>query len=241
VVTPLDVPVATTLANAARAFKMSAPGATNGLQFERTLYEATLNAHEWRYATPPDQYDLGLPICTRTGTRYEHDGMFVDKDALYVIEAKWLRGPITREIVGIFVQKLLDTLLGSYAEIGHFALKPLIVSGNADVDASAWRYAAAFGILLIVPHEVIGILQREHARTAVAQRLADECAVLAAHLWRPFNTILHGPDHKSETFPLAADQIYDANRTTQLLAQWDECIQTVADLRLLSTTRSLRP
>jgi hypothetical protein len=239
VVAPIDVLIATTLANAVRAFKVTAPGVANGLQFERTLYEAVLNAHEWRYATPPDQYDLGLPICTRTGTRYEHDGMFADEDALYIVEAKWLRGPVTREIVGIFVQKLLDTLLGSYAEIGHFALKPLIVSGNAAVDTAAWRYAAAFGILLIVPdrptpHEVVGILQREHAHTATAQRLADESAVLATHLWRPFNNILHGPDHKSETFPLAADQIYDANRTTQLLAQWDECTQMAADLQLVA-------
>jgi hypothetical protein len=237
-VASLDVVVATTLADTVGRFKVITSGAANGLKFEQTLFQAVLNAHHWRYATPPDQYDLGLPIRTRTGTSYEHDGMFADDDTLYVIEAKWLRSPITRQTVGIFVQKLLDTLLGSYADIGHFALKPVIVSGNTVVDRAAWRHAAAFGILLITPdlltpHELVGILQREQAPTPAVRRLTEESNLLADRLWRKFNSILLAPSSNTQTFPLAADQIYDANLTAQLLAQWSECARLAADLRLV--------
>ncbi|HEV2458439.1 MAG TPA: hypothetical protein VGS80_08735 [Ktedonobacterales bacterium] len=242
---PLDVLVATTLADAARTFLARDSGAGNGVEFERALYDALLNAHEWRYATPPDQYDLGLPISTRTGTRYEHDGMVAGDDTLYIIEAKYLRSPVTREIVGIFVQKLLDTLLGSYEDIGHFAVKPVIVSGNSSADSAAWRHAAAFGILLIVPdrptpHEVVGILQGANEQTVSARRLADETAVLATRLWRPFSNILRAPRDTSLTFALEADQIFNADLTAQLLGQWDECIQMATDLRLVALARTLR-
>lgn len=235
--------VATTLTNTARSLKAPAPGVSSGLVFERALYETLLTAHEWRYATPPDQYNLGLPIRTRTGTPYEHDGMLADDTSLYIIEAKYLSSPITREIVGIFVQKLLDTLLGSYEDIGHFACKPVIVSGNSSVHAAAWRHAAAFGILLIVPdrptpHEIVGVLQRKDTHPASVRRFVDECAALASRLWRPFNSILQVPHHNSLTYTLAAEQIFDIDRTTQLLAQWDECIQTAVDLHLFAPTRA---
>jgi hypothetical protein len=57
-VASLDVVVATTLADTVRRFKVITSGAANGLEFEQTLFQAVLNAHHWRYATPPDKYDF---------------------------------------------------------------------------------------------------------------------------------------------------------------------------------------
>ncbi len=234
---PLDVLIATTLARATRTFRTSAHGAAAGLEFERALYDSVLRAHDWRYATPPDQFDLGLQIATRTGIRYEHDGMVATGETLYTLEAKWLAGPVTREIVGIVVMKLLDTLIGSYADMGHFAIKPVIIAGNGGADAAAFQYAAAFGILLITPErptpfEMLHIIQSQQPSTPVARRFQHECEALADELWRPFGDILPSRQH-ALSLTLAAERIYDANRTAQLLEHWDECRQTARDLRLL--------
>src|SRR5690348_2000459 len=234
---PLDMLAATTLARTARTFHTSARGAAAGLEFERVLYDSVLRAHDWRYATPPDQFDLGLQITTRTGIRYEHDGMVATGDTLYTLEAKWLAGPVTREIVGIVVMKLLDTLIGSYADIGRFAIKPVIIAGNGGADAAAFQYAAAFGVLLITPQrptpfEMLHIIQSQQPNTPVAQRFQQECEALADELWRPFHDILPSRQH-ALSLTLATERIYDVSRTTHLLEHWDECRQTARDLRLL--------
>jgi hypothetical protein len=82
--------VATSLARTTRAFQPPLKGTTAGYVFEQALYQDLLNVEHWHYATPPDQFDLGLPISTKTGVRYEHDGMVANKDSLYIIEAKYL-------------------------------------------------------------------------------------------------------------------------------------------------------
>lgn len=236
-VSPLDVLVATTLARATRTFHTSVHGAAAGLEFERTLYDSALRAHDWHYATPPDQFDLGLQIATRTGIRYEHDGMVATGDTLYTLEAKWLAGPVTREIVGIVVMKLIDTLIGSYADIGYLAIKPVIIAGNGGADAAAFQYATAFGVLLITPErptpfEMLDVIRAQGLTTPVAQRFQQECEALADELWRPFGDILPSRQH-ALSLTLAAERIYDANQTAHLLEHWDECRQTAHDLRLL--------
>jgi hypothetical protein len=235
--TMLDIRVVAALARTMESFETTLRGSAAGTGFEQALYRALLDAHHWHYAAPPDQFDLGLQIRTRTGVRYEHDGMVADDESLYVLEAKWLSTPVTRQIVGIFVQKLMDTVLGSYAEIGHFALKPAIVAGNAGADGAAFQYAVAFGILLITPgrptpYALLHRLDRERVLTPAMQDLKRDCQTLATHLWRPLSSLLMLTPNAS-AFTLAVEHIFDAHRTAQVIAGWDECLRTAEALRLL--------
>jgi hypothetical protein len=237
-VAPSDILVASTLARTTRAFQPPLKGTTAGYAFEQALYQDLLNVEHWHYATPPDQFDMGLPITTKTGVRYEHDGMVANSDSLYVIEAKYYDRALTREVVGIFVQKLLDTLLGSYDEIGQFAIKPVLVSGHGTIDLAAWYHAIAWGILLIspdrpTPFDLLSAIQHTNSATPAAQRLAADCENLASQLWRPFNRIVSRPSSDSWSFSLDARRIYGAEKTHQLLDQWSECVADAARMKVL--------
>lgn len=234
----LDVLVASTLARSARAFHSNARGAAAGVEFEQAMYQSLSTTYSWRYATPPDQFNLGLQLATRTGTQYEHDGMVASDETLYTLEAKWYTSPITRQIVGIVVQKLFDTLLGSQVEIGHFRMKSLILAGHSGADAAAFRYAASFGILLITPerptpHEILDLLRNDTCPgTNARQQLERDCELLAPMLWRPFDQLLRpGPDASTRT--LVADSIFTANQTAQIAELWDECLASAASLDVL--------
>lgn len=232
--------VANTLADTVQAFQPSLlKGAAAGYAFEQALYHAILDAQSWRYATPPDQYDLGLPIHTKTGIRYEHDGMFADNTTLYIVEAKYReRGP-TRETVGIFVQKLLDTFLGSYDDIGHLLIKPVLVSGLHSIDAAAWRHAVAWGILLISPDRptplaILRATEQSSVITPAHEQLTSDCRDLTTRLWRPFNTIVSRRDDSTMDFSLNASNIYGSDKTERILEQWSECLDDAKRLKILA-------
>jgi hypothetical protein len=244
----LDISVATTLAKTTRDFQTNRQGPASGHEFEWSLYNAMLDIHSWRHASGPDQFDMGLPISSRTGIRYEFDAVFASTDTLYVIEAKRLSGGgLTREHVGVFVQKLLDTLLGSYEEIGHLAVKPVIVSALSNVDDAARCYALAWGILIIAPtdatlFEMLHAIQSQHLTSTAAQDLAHECGLLASRLWRPFNSIFHPAQQSHSTFSVECGDVYDANHVRQLLVQVRECAEAACSLGLeMTATSPTRP
>src|SRR5258707_1221551 len=92
----LDRRVATTVAASIRKFRARGIGWKVGQDFEQLVFRALLDAHDWRYATGPDQFGMGLQLTSRTGTAYEFDGVFGTDTTLYVVEAKHLaRGSLT--------------------------------------------------------------------------------------------------------------------------------------------------
>jgi hypothetical protein len=238
--THLDIAVASTLARSVRDFKASKDRSASGVEFERAIYDAVFKLHRWRHAASPDQFNMNLSITSRTGVPYEFDGVFATSETLYVIEAKHLAGQqLTREHVGIFVQKLLDTLLGSQDEIGHLVIKPIIVSALPKVDVAARRHAMAWGILLLTPIdstplEILGALSDRRGFDAALDFLASECAELAVRTWRPFNDILCPPTDHTHIFALHADRIRDANQVSQLLEQCNECWTSAESLGVMT-------
>lgn len=237
---PLDMLVATTLADALRQY---APVHGSGAIFEKHIYQAVLNAYPWHFAMGPDQVNMGLPISSRTGTQYEFDGIFEADGSLYLIEAKqFTRSGVKRQHVGIFIQKILDILLGSYDDIGHLTIKPILASAAARVDRSAWRHAVAWGVLLLTPDRVTPFaityaLQKQAANHSNHRALQQECEALARDLWRPFTKILSAPSSSSLDFRLNAAQVFDAQRITQVLDHWADC-EMMAASQLGSTYNS---
>jgi hypothetical protein len=136
---------------------------------------------------------------------------------------------LTREHVGIFVQKLLDTVLGSYHDLARFAIKPIVVSAQPAVDAAAYRHAIAWGVLLVspghpTPYELLADVENQQLPERVAERILRDCPTLAARLWRPFNRILVVAEDKQHMhFTLQADQIYGADQTGSILDFWSQC------------------
>ena len=60
-----------------------------------------------------------------------------------------MRSGVKRQHIGVFVQKIIDILLGFYDDIGHLRIKPILVSASSRVDLAAWRHAVAWGVLLL--------------------------------------------------------------------------------------------
>jgi len=227
---PIDTRVAITLAASVRNFRARGGSSQAGQDFEQLIYDDLLAAHSWRYATGPDQFGMGLQLASRTGAEYEFDGVFGTDTTLYVVEAKHLaRGSLTREHVGIFVQKLLDTVLGADQDIARFTLKPVLVSGQPAVDIAAYRYAIAWGILLVgpgrlTPFELGQDLRLQQRNTQKAQHVAQDWLLLATHLWRPFNQMLSRTEPMpSLRFSLNAEYIYGAAQITRVMEIWDAC------------------
>lgn len=234
--TPLDDRVATILAQTAQQFRPALHGRLHGLAFEQRLFAALEAIHPWRHAAGPDQFNLGLALRSRTGTRYEFDGVFDDGATLYVVEAKI--PVVTRELVGIFAVKLLDLWLGSQDEIGDRRLMPVLV-GAATAEAAARLYAAAWGIMLITPDRPTPqaiAAACDHARTARhATELQRHSRALAAELWRPFNAIVS--PRTATLFNLDTTNLYDEQQTMLLLEQWDELVLEAHDAGLFAGDR----
>ena len=168
--------------------------------------------------------------------------MFATDTNIYIIEAKHYRsGTITREILGIYVQKLLDIILGSYDDIGHMSIKPVLVSGQNGIDTAASQHAVAWGILLIAPgrptpFDILYAIQHTQLATPRLQQLAADCERVALHLWRPLNNIIYRErrsNHPNPIFLIDSSQIYDAQQTTLILEEWNECLESAEHLHVL--------
>jgi hypothetical protein len=202
----------------------------SGRAFEQALYKDLLYApaHRWQHASGPGQLDMGLLSTSRTGLRYEFDGVFGADDTLYIVEAKRLRGRLTRELIGIFVQKLLDSVLGSDEAIGHLRIQPVVVSRFPHVDDAAYRLAVAWGILLIspdrpTPFEIIHHIQTHQVSGTAASRLMHDCEILGPDLWRSFNRFVATSGNILRMYSLDPTSIHDAQHTAELIEQWTEC------------------
>ncbi len=241
-ISPLDTRVAMALTRAAQGIGTGQDGSTSGYEFEQVLFEVVQDVNAWHHISGPDQFNMSLPIFSKTGVRYEFDGVFGSAEMLYVIEAKRLRsGPLSRELVGIFIQKLIDTLIGSYDELGHFAIKAAIVSALPHIDDAARHYAAAWGVLLVGPEdaspfEILEAIQKSSKTSPATEHLERECEALASHLWRPFNKILYPAQQGRDIFCLDANRIYDASRVQQLVVQCSECLESARSLGLVPQT-----
>jgi hypothetical protein len=240
---PLDAQVATSLARAARDFRSGDTGARAGIGFEAHLFQALLDLHSWRHAAGPDQFDIVSRVRSRTGTRYEYDGAFENDDTLYIVEAKHL-GKITREHISVFVMKLIDMLLGSADELGRLDVKPVFVSALPQIDAAAWAFAVAWGVLLIsptrlTPFELVAALQGLDASARSAVRLQAECEALVPLLWRPLNRIIVSTGSLRHIVESAA--IFEAGRTSQVLDAWRECCDGAAHLGVTTVASTPKP
>jgi len=240
---PLDALVATALARATRDFRSGDTGARAGAGFEHHLFQTLLDLHAWRHAAGPDQFDMVSRVRSRTGARYEYDGAFETNDTLYVVEAKRL-GNVTREHISIFVMKLIDMLLGSAEELGRLDVKPVFVSALPQIDAAAWTFAVAWGVLLIsptrpTPFELIAELQGRASSATSLIRLQTECEALAPLLWRPLNRILVSDG--SLRFTMDGAGVLEAGRTGQILDAWRECGEGAARLGLGVRMATARP
>jgi hypothetical protein len=228
----LDRRVATTVAASIRKFRTRGTGSQVGQDFEQLVFRDLLDAHDWRYATGPDQFSMGLQLASRTGTAYEFDGVFGTDTTLYVIEAKHLaRGSLTREHIGIFLQKLLDTLLGSYYDLTRFAIKPVVVSAQPAIDGAAYRCAIAWGILLVgperpTPYELLDVAENGHLPNRAAQRLMRDCPPLATRLWRAF--LPRADDGGQVRLVVDAQYVYGADQVAGILDFWGECEQVAS-------------
>jgi hypothetical protein len=109
-VTSLDVCVTAALAVAAKSSSTHNSGTQGGYAFEQEAYRVLESAHTWDHCAGPDHFDMALDLVGKSGTRYEFDGAFLSGNTLYVVEAKKV-GVLSRQHIGIFVQKLLDTVL----------------------------------------------------------------------------------------------------------------------------------
>jgi len=233
----LETLVPATLHRAIIASVSAPEGPEGGRQFQQILFTSLRNAHLWRYATGPNQLDMGLLAESRTGTRYEFDSVFVTDETLFVIEAKrYLQGGVTREDVGVFIQKLLDTLLGSDESLGHLRILPIIVSGTTNVDAAALQLAVGWGILTIsparlTPFEILYELDFRQLGGPTADRLRANCHLLGPDLWRPFNRFV-SPAQTARLFALDETSVYRASRISELLEQWAECVEDARALNL---------
>ncbi len=244
-ITSLDLLVATTLGRSVLQPTAASQGPTSGYEFEQSLYHCLEDLHEWHHAAGPDQFDMSLPISSRTGIHYEFDGVFVSADTLYVIEAKHLMSSkVSREHVGVLIAKLLDIACGSNDEIGHLSIRPIVVSALPHVDDAARHYAAAWGVLLLspgnqAPFEVLSVLRSLPSLNRTTKQLLLECETLANHLWRPFNHIVHSAPGSHNLFELDANQIYDEIRVRQILAQCRDCAESAQSLGLIARSSAL--
>lgn len=226
-----DSLVVTTLAQTTHVFAAQGTGAEAGVAFERALYTDLLDAADWRHTAGPDELDMGGLLQSRTGIRYEFDCVLLASDALYVIEAK-RHAHITRQHISEFISKLLDMTLGSASEIAALAIKPVFVSALSQIDDAAWRYAISWGIPLITssrptPWELLASLGENISQTRAAHRIASDCEIACQHLWRPFNTIIHGNETQPGRFDLDANAVYDAQRVSDIQEFWRECQSSV--------------
>lgn len=226
-----DSLVAITLAQTARNFIAQGAAAASGVAFEQALYTALLAPPAWRYTSGPDELDMGGLLQSRTGIRYEFDGVLLANDALYVIEAK-RHARITRQHISEFVAKLLDVTMGSADQIGSCAIKPVFVSGLSEIDAAAWNYAVSWGVLLITPArptpwELLASLAAADTQAESRQHLVSDCEALCRELWRPFNAVVQVADIHNNRFDLAANAIYSAQRVMEVLGFWHECQRAV--------------
>lgn len=225
----LDRRVATTVAASIRKFRAQGSGSQVGQDFEQLVFKDLLDAHDWRYATGPDQFGMGLQLASRTGTTYEFDGVFGTDTTLYVIEAKHLaHGSLSREHIGIFLQKLLDTLLGSYYDLGRFAVKPIVVSARPAIDGAAYRCAISWGILLVGPQrpspfELLDVAENGNLSYQATQRLICDCPPLAKRLWRAF--LPRTNDGGQARLIVDAQHVYGADQVAWIMDLWRECEQ----------------
>jgi hypothetical protein len=220
--------VAHTLAKASRTFATSQKGSAAGFDFEQHLYHSLLPQLPWRHVVGPDQLDPGFPWTSHTGSIYEYDGMYVAQDAFYIVEAKHLvHGRITREIVSIFVYKLLDVFLGSIDEIGMRPVYPILVSAFPTIDLAAYYAALSWGILVISPYlltpcDMLVAIKQLPTPTERVQESVKECQWLAERIWRPLQTVISKCDGQSSLFKLDAGQIYSLDVVREIYQQWEE-------------------
>src|SRR5262245_53535440 len=85
---PLDIVVAGTVAKVIREFKTTRDGSPSGIEFESVVFDAVWSWRSWCHTARPDELPTSLPITTRTGVRYELDGVLASAGTLDVIEAR---------------------------------------------------------------------------------------------------------------------------------------------------------
>jgi len=234
----LHIGVATSLARCVRAFPADGRGPAQGYRFERALFDAVMEVAPWRHAAGPDQFGMGLPTVSKSGVQYEFDGAFATDDTMYLVEAKHLTGgAVTREHIGVSVQRLLDTLMGSFNEIGYQAIYPVLVSATPRVDDAALRHAIAWGVLLIAPNrmtpfEMLSEIERLAFQSRASHELAERATELCAYLWRPFTALLQPATGEVNVFRFDANHIYGAEKTNQIIELWSECLGTARSIGL---------
>jgi hypothetical protein len=85
--------------------------------------------------------------------RYENDGVIAASDLTVHLEAKHLRGEVSKNDLMVFNQKGLDYLLGGATQFRRRPLYRLFLSGSS-LSHEARRFALLWGIVAVEPNRL---------------------------------------------------------------------------------------